>query len=119
VGRRRWQSSVPLVLIGIVLTGLMAATAWGLAQRSTGVRAGVVSYGDITPDSITITVEVVRPADQAAVCDVAAVGDNQVDVGAARVDVPADGEERVVVSATINTASPPKAARLLGCRPQG
>ena len=116
VGRRSW-SSLPLVVVALVLVAMLAVTAWGLAQRSTGVRAGVLGFGDITDRSITITLEVDRPPDQPVVCDVAAIGDLQVDVGAARIDVPTGGERRVVVSGVIETAGPPKAARLLGCAP--
>jgi len=113
----RWPSYLPLAVVGLVLVGLLAATAWGLVARSTGVRAAVLAYGDITASSITITLEVARDPAQPVVCDVAAVGENQVDVGAALVEVPTGGDERVVVRATIETASSPKAARLLGCRP--
>jgi hypothetical protein len=95
----------------------VVGTLLGLAQRSTGVQAGVLTYGDITEESITITVEVVRDPDVRVACDVAAVGANQIDVGAERIDVPPGGERRVVVSAVIDTASPPLAARLLACRP--
>ena len=105
------------LIVGLVIVGMLVATGWGLAERSTGVRAGVLAYGDITPTSITITLEVVRDPDQPVLCDVAAVGDLQIDVGAARVEVPTGGGERAVVRSTIETASPPKAARLLTCRP--
>jgi hypothetical protein len=116
---RSWGRRGPLVLVAAALAALLVATAWGLAQRSTGVQAGVLTYGDITPSSITITVEVVRDPAQPVVCDVAAVGDNQIDVGAARVEVPTGGGSRAVVRTTIETASPPKAARLLSCQPVG
>lgn len=112
-----WRRRLPLVVIGLVIVGMLVATGWGLAQRSSGVRAGVLSYGDITDASIRITLEVVRDPQQPVACDVAAVGDLQVDVGAARVDVPTGSPERAVVSVVIETASPPKAARLLACRP--
>lgn len=112
-----WRRRLPLLVIGLVILGMLVATGWGLAQRSSGVRAGVLSYGDITDTSITITLEVVRDPQQPVVCDVAAVGDLQIDVGAARVDVPTGDPERAVVSVAIETASPPKAARLLACRP--
>ena len=111
------RQRLPLVIVGLVIVGMLVATGWGLAERSTGVRAGVLAYGDITPTSITITLEVVRDPDQPVVCDVAAVGDLQIDVGAARVEVPTGGGERAVVRSTIETASPPKAARLLTCQP--
>ncbi len=113
------HSRVPLglAMVGVVLVGLLAVLVWSLSQRETGVRAGVLSYGDITPTSITIEVEVVRPVGMAVRCDVAAVGEGQVDVGAAGIDVPTQGEARVVVSTEIPTASPPKGARLIGCRP--
>lgn len=117
VSRRTWRSRGPLIVVAIVLVGLVAATLWGLDQRSTGVQAAVLTYGDITESSITITVEVVRDPIQPVVCDVAAVGANQIDVGAERIEVPTGGERRVVVSATIETASPPLAARLLSCVP--
>jgi hypothetical protein len=114
---RTWRSWLPLALVGLLLAGLVVGTLVGLAQRSTGVQAGVLTYGDITEESITITVEVVRDPDLAVVCDVAAVGANQIDVGAERIEVPTGGERRVVVSTAIETASPPLAARLLACRP--
>lgn len=112
-----WRSWAPLAIVGVALIGLLVLAAWGLDQRSTGVRAGVLAYGDITESSITITIEVVRDPDRAVVCDVAAVGENQIDVGAARVDVPTGGESTVVVSTVIDTASAPLAARLLSCQP--
>lgn len=114
---RTWRSWLPLALVGLLLAGLVVGTLVGLAQRSTGVQAGVLTYGDITEQSITITVEVVRDPDVRVVCDVAAVGANQIDVGAERIEVPTGGERRVVVSTAIETASPPLAARLLACRP--
>lgn len=112
-----WRTRVPLAILGLVIVGLVASTLWGLSQRSTGVQAGVLTYGEITESSITITVEVVRDPDQTVVCDVAAVGENQIDVGAERIEVPVGGERRVVVSTAIDTATPPLAARLLACRP--
>ena len=119
VGSTHWPQRLPLVVVAVVLVILLVLGGWGLAQRSTGVRAGVLGYGDITPTSITITLEVVRNPEVAVVCDVAAVGENQVDVGAERIDVPAGGGERAVVRAVIETASAPKAARLLSCQPVG
>jgi hypothetical protein len=117
VASRTWRSRTPLAVAAVLLVGLLAATGWGLAQRSTGVQVGVLSYGDITESSITITLEVVRDPDQRVVCDVAAVGQNQIDVGAARIDVPTGGERRVVVSTAIQSASAPLGARLLSCQP--
>ena len=117
MGTRTWTSRAPLVVLGLVIVGLVVATLVGLSQRSTGVQAGVLTYGDITESSITITVEVVRDPQQRLMCDVAAVGDNQIDVGAERIEVPTGGDRRVVVSTAIETASPPLAARLLACRP--
>jgi hypothetical protein len=113
------QSRVPLglAIVGVTLVGLLLVLGWALSQRDSGIRAGVLRYGDITPESITIQVQVVRPVGTAVRCDVAAVGDAQIDVGAARIDIPAEGDAQVVVSATIPTASPPKGARLLGCVP--
>jgi hypothetical protein len=119
VGTRPWKSRAPLAIVGLVIVALVAATLVGLAQRSTGVQAGVLTYGEITESSITITVEVVRDPQQPVVCDVAAVGENQIDVGAERIEVPTGGDRRVVVSTPIETASPPLAARLLACRPVG
>lgn len=113
------RSWLPLAVVALVLVGMLGVTAWGLAQRSTGIRAGVLTYGDITDEGITITIEVVRPVTQPVVCDVAAVGDNQIDVGAQRIVVPLGEPERRVLSTTIATASPPKAARLISCRPDG
>ena len=114
---RTWRSWAPLAIVGVALVGLLVAAGWGLAARSTGVRAGVLTYGDITESSITITIEVVRDPSREVVCDVAAVGENQIDVGAERIDVPTGGESRVVVSSVIDTATPPLAARLLSCQP--
>jgi hypothetical protein len=98
-----------------VLVGMFVVLAWGLAARHTGLRAGVLGYGDITPVSVRITLEVSRPAGTDVVCDVAAVGEGKVDVGAARVEVPAGEDDPVVLDAVIETASPPVGARLLGC----
>jgi hypothetical protein len=114
-----WRARLPLLVLAVALVGVLLAAAWGLSQRSTGVRAGVLAYGDITESTVTITLEVVRDPEQAVVCDVAAVGDQQIDVGAERVEVPTGGDERVVVSVVIDTASPPLAARLLSCQPVG
>lgn len=114
-----WRTRLPLVVLAMALAGALLAAAWGLSQRSTGVRAGVLAFGDITSSTISITLEVVRDPDQAVVCDVAAVGDQQLDVGAERVEVPTGGDERVVVTVVIDTASPPLAARLLSCQPVG
>jgi hypothetical protein len=114
-----WRARLPLVVLAVALIGALLAAAWGLSQRSTGVRAGVLAFGDITPSTISITLEVVRDPNQAVVCDVAAVGDQQLDVGAERVEVPIGGAERAVVTVVIDTASPPLAARLLSCQPVG
>ena len=114
-----WRSRLPLVVLAVALVGALLAAAWGLSQRDTGVRAGVLTFGDITDSTISITLEVVRDPNQAVVCDVAAVGDQQLDVGAERAEVPAGGGERAVVTVVIDTASPPLAARLLSCQPVG
>jgi hypothetical protein len=113
------RTAAGLAVVGIALVGMFAALVWGLSERSTGVRAGVLGYGDITPSSVQITLEVSRPAGTDVVCDVAAVGEGKVDVGAARVDVPAGGDDPAVVDVVIETASPPLGARLLGCSPVG
>lgn len=117
VSSRTWRTRLPLVVVAVVIVGLVAATLVGLSQRSTGIQAGVLTYGDITESSITITVEVRRDPSQPVVCDVAAVGANQIDVGAERIEVPTGGDRRVVVATVIETASPPLAARLLACLP--
>jgi Domain of unknown function (DUF4307) len=113
------RTAAGLAVVGLALVGMFAALVWGLADRHTGVRAGVLGYGDITPASVRITLEVSRPAGADVVCDVAAVGEDKVDVGAARVDVPAGGADPAVVDVVIETASPPVGARLLGCSPVG
>ena len=101
VARRGARSRLPLVVIGLVIVGMLIATGWALAERSTGVRAGVLAYGDITPTSITITLEVVRDPGQPVVCDVAAVGELQIDVGAARVEASATEARAVAVKASV------------------
>jgi hypothetical protein len=108
-----------LALLALALVAVFVVLAWGLGARHTGLRAGVLGYGDITPTTVRITLEVSRPAGTDVVCDVAAVGEGKVDVGAARVDVPAGEGDPVVVDVTIETASPPVGARLLGCSPVG
>lgn len=120
-GVRTGASRLPLGLavVGLALVTMLGALGWGLAQRHTGLRAGVLAYGDITDSTVTITLEVSRPADMDVVCDVAAVGEGKVDVGAARVDVPAGGDDPAIVRVVIETASPPLGARLLGCQPVG
>ncbi len=107
------------MVLAVALVGAVVAAGWGLSQRDNGVRAGVLTFGDITDSTISITLEVVRDPNQAVVCDVAAVGDQQLDVGAERAEVPIGGGERAVVTVVIDTASPPLAARLLSCQPVG
>jgi hypothetical protein len=108
---------IGLAIVALALVAMLGALVWGLAQRNSGLRAGVLSYGDITTDTVTITLEVSRPAGMDVVCDVAAVGEGKVDVGAARVDVPAGADDPAIVAVVIQTASPPLGARLLGCQP--
>lgn len=108
-----------LAVVGLALVAMLGALVWGLAQRQTGLRVGVLSYGEITPSTVTITLEVSRPAGMDVVCDVAAVGEGKVDVGAARVDVPAGEDDPAIVPVVIETASAPLGARLLGCQPVG
>jgi hypothetical protein len=98
---------------------MLAALVWGLAERDTGLRVGVLGYGDATADTIRITLEVSRPAGMDVVCDVAAVGEGKVDVGAARVEVPAGQDDPAIVRVVIETASRPLGARLVGCQPVG
>jgi hypothetical protein len=114
-------SRVPLglALVGLALVGMLAALVWGLAERDTGLRVGVLGYGDATADTIRITLEVSRPAGMDVVCDVAAVGEGKVDVGAARVEVPAGQDDPAIVRVVIETASRPLGARLVGCQPVG
>jgi hypothetical protein len=118
-GVRTGGGRVPLglVVVALALVAMLGALVWGLAQRQTGLRAGVLSYGDITPSTVTIRLQVSRPAGMEVVCDVAAVGEGKVDVGAARVDVPAGEDDPVVVAVVVETASPALGARLLGCQP--
>ncbi len=115
-GRRPWTSVAPLVALGallVVMVGLFAAS--GFDQAAAEVRSGISSFGDITPTSIDVTVEVVRAPGTPVACEVTAVGEGQVDVGAIRIVVPTDPPERILVTETVPTASKPRAARLLGC----
>jgi hypothetical protein len=117
VGARRRQALVPLgvlAALGLIVVGLFV---WGGALRAgEGVRAAIRSYDAQTATSITVTLEVVRPPGTPVVCDVAAVGEGRLDVGAVRIEVPPDPPQRILVPVTVETAGPPLAARLLGCR---
>lgn|GEM_PF-3301244 len=113
--RRRSDWIAPALLLALLALAV-GLFVQGAANRAGQVRGAVSSYGAITSDSIEVTVEVVRPRGTAVACDVAAVGEGQLDVGIGEVRFMADGPARVRASTVVETAAPPLGARLLECR---
>ncbi len=106
------------VLGGLVVAALIAWFVW--AARfwvNPVVTSGMVSFGDITDDSITVVFDIQRDADTEVTCEFELTTLGRLDTRE-RVTVPAGPERRLRVEHTF-TSEHPVAARLLGCTAPG
>jgi hypothetical protein len=111
--RRRRVLGYVLGALVIVASSAVALKLYRqYAQAPYQVR--VVNITGVTDTGVTVTFEVRKAPDEAAVCTVRARGQGGVEVGHARVNVPA-GTTRVTY--TLSTVNTPVTADVPGCGP--
>lgn len=118
-GRRRGLGTRGQVLVGAVgLLLLLVGLVW-LARPwlDPPVRSGIVSYGEITDDSITVVIDVRRDAGVSATCVVELTTINRLDTRQ-ELEVPAGPQTALRVTHTFTTTQP-VGAKLIGCRAPG
>ena len=111
--RRRRVLGAGLLALVVVASSAVAVKLYRqYAEAPYQVR--VVNITGVTDTGVTVTFEVRKPPDAGAVCTVLARGRGGVEVGHARVNVPA-GTTRVTY--TLTTVKPPVTADVPGCGP--
>lgn len=113
--RRRRVVVVALAALFVAIGALALVKVYRQYLRAP-FAVGTVDVGGLTDTGVTVTFEVRKPADAAAVCTVRARGNGGEEVGRARVEVPA-GTTRITY--TLVTTKPPVTADVPGCGPAG
>jgi hypothetical protein len=114
-GTRRRQRTTRVAIAATVLLAVAGLTflAWVAADwADPPVRSGIVSYGDVTADSITVTWDVVREPGLPVTCEFELATISRL-TSRQSVEIPA-GPPRLRVTETLRSREP-VAVRLLGC----
>jgi hypothetical protein len=111
--RRRRRLGAALGAL-VIVAGAAVALKLYRQYAEAPYQVRVVSLTGVTDTGVTVTFEVRKPPDAAAVCTVLARGRGGVEVGHARVHVP-PGTTRVTY--TLTTVKPPVTADVPGCGP--
>ena len=118
-GRRppltRWQR-IALTAAGLallVLAVLAVFLIWQTGQPE--ARARLLAYQVVSDTAVEARIEVTKPADRDAVCDVIARGDDTSIVGRASTDI-TEERSRVVVDVVVVTTGRAVLADVDGCR---
>lgn len=98
-GRER-RAGVAMIVVAILLTAIVGWFIYDSRQGDT-VQGGVRSYDLPQGETMSATIDIIRPADVAVTCDLVAVDDRQIIVGQKTLEVPAGPEEKLVVDTKI------------------
>ncbi|MCW2878605.1 MAG: hypothetical protein JWQ95_2705 [Sphaerisporangium sp.] len=102
----RTGQSIALIIIGIFIA--IAMGGWGYvmmsARGNTGVPTDVITFEVGGADSVTITFQIHKPADQAAVCKLRATDTQHVEVGTRDVTIPR-GQADVQLTERVETSA--------------
>ncbi len=106
------------VLGGVVAAAFVAWLVWAARfWANPVVTSGLVSFGDITDDSITVVFDINRDPGTAVTCEFELTTLGRLDT-TETVSIPAGPERRLRVEHTF-TSEHPVAAKLLGCTAPG
>ncbi|MDP9396403.1 MAG: DUF4307 domain-containing protein [Actinomycetota bacterium] len=111
---RRALALAALGALGVALLVLLASAAWRLSTPD--VRAGLLGFEVVDDGRVEVVFEVVADARQGLACDLRAQDVEHTTVGAATVQVPAQGQDRRVVRATIPTRARAVNGEVQRCR---
>jgi hypothetical protein len=106
----RWAAT------GLIIVAFIGVLAWvTVAITGGGVEARLISWDAAAPDHVSVTFEIDRRDSSADVqCVLRAQDSDRVDVGYARVVIPA-GAGQVSTTYPLRTIAPAYTAELLGC----
>jgi hypothetical protein len=111
VGRR-----IAVTAIVLAFVGALAFVSVGLTSNP--VESRLISWDDVAPDRVDMTIQVRRPATDEVTCVLRAQDQQRIDVGYAVVVIPA-GEQQVLLDYALRTIAPAYTAELLGCAVDG
>lgn len=107
---------VVLVVVGVLVA--LAMAGWGYVMMSARgnpeALSQVITFEVGGPDSITVTFQVTKPEDRAAVCRVRAMDSRQAEVGARDVTVP-KGSSAVQLTERLRTSAPAASGHVQYC----
>ncbi|WP_283135489.1 DUF4307 domain-containing protein [Rhizohabitans arisaemae] len=113
---RKTMGVAAFVVLG-VLTALLAG-GWGYvmwaSKGQTEVIDQVVAFKVVDDDTISVTFDVVKPAESAAVCRLGAMDRRRSEVGSREVVVPA-GEGSVRLTEALQTSAPATSGYVVYC----
>jgi len=116
--RRQRTTQVAIVIAGIVALAGLGFLGWvAYDWANPPVRSGIVSYGNATADSITVTWDIVREPGLPITCEFELATISRLTTRQS-VEIPAGPESRLRVTDTLSSREP-VAVRLLGCRAPG
>jgi hypothetical protein len=117
-GPRRTAALAGLGVLAAVLLGYVMWVAWHHATPE--VRAGLLSYDNGDPRSVSVVLEVVRPVGTPVTCEVRAQNVDDVTVGTARVAVPPESSpDRQLVTVVVPTSEQAVNGELVRCAASG
>jgi Domain of unknown function (DUF4307) len=113
--RRRQRTSRAAIAVTVLLAVAgLTFLAWVAADwANPPVRSGIVSYGDATAESITVTWDVVREPGLPVTCEFELATISRL-TSRQSVEIPAGPDPRLRVTETLSSREP-VAVRLLGC----
>jgi hypothetical protein len=110
-----WMRGV-LVTAGLTLLVLGVIGIFLMYQAGRPeARARLLAYEVVSDGEVQARIEVTKPADRDAVCDVIAQGEDTAVVGRTSTDI-TDDESKVVIEVTVATTSRAVLADVDGCR---
>ncbi|MEO3814038.1 DUF4307 domain-containing protein [Sphaerisporangium sp. B11E5] len=105
-----------LAVVGVLVA--LAMAGWGYVMMSARgnpeALSQVITFQVGGPDSVTITFQVSKPEDRAAVCRLRAMDTRQAEVGARDVTVPA-GSSAVQLTERLRTSAPAASGHVQYC----
>ena len=107
---------IAVLLLAVAFAGVLVFVFLGVTSNP--VDARLVTWDDVAPDRVDLTISVKRPADTEVTCVLRAQDENRIDLGYATVVLP-PGDGDVLLDYSMRTLAPAYAAELLGCAVDG
>jgi Domain of unknown function (DUF4307) len=109
-----------LTVLGVAVAVAVGGLLWlGVSAARPAVKGGLLGYRVLGDAAVELRIEVVRDPGLGAVCLVRARDASGYEVARARVQVPAGGSRRRVVTYRLETSGRAVGGELLGCRSRG